>query len=255
MLYTTTTGTGPDLVLLHGWGLNGEIWGDVVDTLASRRRVTLVDLAGHGRSGMPDGAYDLDHLAAFVAPAIPAGAAVLGWSLGGLVATRLAAREPQRVERLILLASTPRLAASPDWPHALSPDVLAQFARELEYDYAGTLERFLALQVAAITPAMRGTLRELRARMSALPPRPDALRGALQILLNTDLRYELKNLNLPVFALYGGRDRLVPAAAAQAMRELLPRGARVEIMPAAGHAPFLSHPAQFVQALESFLDD
>lgn len=253
MLYTHTLGHGPDLVLLHGWGLNSEIWGEVIAALAARRRVTLIDLPGHGRSDMPAGAYDLNELAAVIAPAIPMGATVLGWSLGGLIATHIAAQQSARIATLILLASTPRLAAAPDWPHALAPEVLEQFARQLEYDYAGTLERFLALQVAAITPSMRDLLRELRQRMSALPPRPEALRGALQMLLKTDLRAVLKQLALPILALYGGRDRLVPVAAAQAMRDVLPPGARVEIIAAAGHAPFLSHPAEFMQITEAFL--
>ena len=49
-LYSQTTGNGPDVVLLHGWGMNSDIWEDVIEELAGSYRITVVDLPGHGRS-------------------------------------------------------------------------------------------------------------------------------------------------------------------------------------------------------------
>ena len=59
-LYTETLGAGPDLVLLHGWGLHAGVWESTAAELAKSWRVTLVDLPGHGRSPTPDAMLDLD---------------------------------------------------------------------------------------------------------------------------------------------------------------------------------------------------
>jgi len=50
MLYSSTTGTGPDLVLLHGWGFNSELFNDLIDRYKNQYRITMIDLPGHGRS-------------------------------------------------------------------------------------------------------------------------------------------------------------------------------------------------------------
>ncbi|MEE8379313.1 MAG: alpha/beta fold hydrolase, partial [Gammaproteobacteria bacterium] len=86
-LFTQTTGQGPDLVFLHGWGMNGDVWESVTPSLAKNYRVTTVDLPGHGRSVDKLDDYSLKNLAKQVMDVTPPGAALVGWSLGGLVAT------------------------------------------------------------------------------------------------------------------------------------------------------------------------
>ncbi|HEY0722138.1 MAG TPA: alpha/beta fold hydrolase, partial [Gammaproteobacteria bacterium] len=58
-LHIEVRGTGPDLVLLHGWGLHGGLFRSLADRLAPHFRLHLVDLPGHGRSVMPEGDYTL----------------------------------------------------------------------------------------------------------------------------------------------------------------------------------------------------
>ena len=97
--HVETSGSGPDLVLLHGWGLHSGAWAEVLPMLAARFRVHAFDLPGHGHSAdVEAGPFDeaTDRLAAQV----PVGATVCGWSLGGLVAQALACRHPDRVSRL-----------------------------------------------------------------------------------------------------------------------------------------------------------
>ncbi|MBP9131466.1 MAG: alpha/beta fold hydrolase, partial [Steroidobacteraceae bacterium] len=93
-LHVEIRGTGPDLVLLHGWALHGGMWGPWLDELGRRARLHLIDLPGHGRSAWPAGASTLRDLARAVSPHVPNGAAVLGWSLGGMVALELARSRP-----------------------------------------------------------------------------------------------------------------------------------------------------------------
>ena len=86
-LYVETLGCGPDLVLLHGWGMNGAVWRHVAAHLAEDYCVHLVDLPGHGRSGMVE-PYTLDELVREIDAAFPLPLHVVGWSLGGAVALR-----------------------------------------------------------------------------------------------------------------------------------------------------------------------
>jgi pimeloyl-[acyl-carrier protein] methyl ester esterase len=250
-LYTQTSGSGPDLVLVHGWGLNGGIWDTLAPLLESGFRVTRVDLPGHGRSAW-QGDEGLDGLARAVLECVPERAAWLGWSLGGLVAARAALTSPTRIERLLLVASTPSFVSRPGWPAAMAPGLLEAFARDLQRDYLRTLQRFLALQVRG-SDAAEVVLRELRARLLQHgQPAPEALMAGLDILSTTDLRERFAGIACPVLLLMGTRDTLVPAAAALPAADLLP-DARVELIDGAGHAPFLARPAAVAGIIGDFL--
>ena len=213
-LYTQTSGDGPDLVLVHGWGLHGGIWERLLPLLEPVLRVTRVDLPGHGRSAW-HGTATLDGLADAVLSVAPARADWLGWSLGSLVATRAALTAPARIGQLVLLAGTPCFARRPDWPAAMQPGLLATFAADLQQDYAATLNRFLSLQVHGSEHA-GAVLRELRAcLLEHGEPDSGALAAGLDILRSTDLRARLPQLEQRVLFLMGARDTLVPAAAGQ----------------------------------------
>jgi pimeloyl-[acyl-carrier protein] methyl ester esterase len=251
MPFTQTSGDGPDLVLLHGWGLNGGIWDTLVPLLEPGFRVTRVDLPGHGRSAW-QGDEGLDGMTRVVLEHVPERAAWLGWSLGGLVAARAALISPARIERLVLVAATPSFVSRPGWPAAMAPGLIETFTRDLQRDYLRTLQRFLALQVRG-SDAAEAVLRDLRARLLQYgQPSPEALVAGLDILRTTDLRERFAGIACPVLLLMGARDMLVPAAAAQPTAELLPN-ARVELIDGAGHAPFLARPAVVAGIIGDFL--
>lgn len=250
-LASETLGRGPDLVLLHGWGMNAGVWAPVVERLAAYWRLTLIELPGHGESGFDPKHLQLDDWVSACAEVAPSRAIWLGWSLGGLVAQRAAMLLPERVIGLALVSSTPCFVTREDWRCAMDADVFEGFAAQLATDTARTLERFLALQVRGAT-GERDTLRELKAAVRARPaPSAQALDTGLGLLLNTDLRNGLAQLARPSLWLFGGRDALVPASAADGVACLLPE-AMLHRLPAAGHAPFLSHPEACVEQLKRF---
>jgi len=254
-LHVQYLGSGPDLVMLHGWGLHGGVFTTIAEQLASRFRVSLIDMPGHGRSPPPQHTIDLAGLTAMVAAVAPARATWLGWSLGGMVAAQLALTTTARVEKLILVNSSPRFVTADDWPWAMKPAVLDGFALALHEDYHGTLQRFLSLQIAPGTVEGRHNLRQLREMVLQFPaPAAQALSDGLAILRSADLRMQFSSLRLPTLLVLGERDRLVPATVGPAAHDLLTT-ARIEVIKGAGHVPFLSHQRQFLTAVSAFLED
>jgi pimeloyl-[acyl-carrier protein] methyl ester esterase len=250
-LHTETSGTGPDLVLIHGWGLHGGIWETLLPLLEPHLRVTVVDLPGHGHSGWR-GQAGLPAFADAVLDSVPEQAAWLGWSLGGLVALQAALARPERIGALLLLASTPSFVRRPGWQSAMLPALLDTFASELEADFERTLGRFLALQVHGSRHAGE-VLRQLRAGMLRRgQPDPAALGAGLGMLRDTDLRADCAAIDCPALVLAGERDTLVPAAAARATAALLPQG-HIHMIAGGGHAPFLSAPGEVAGAVRDFL--
>ncbi|MFA7387537.1 MAG: pimeloyl-ACP methyl ester esterase BioH [Thiohalobacteraceae bacterium] len=249
-LHCRCVGQGPDLVLLHGWGLHAGVWAGIEMQLAARFRLHLIDLPGHGLSAPPE-TFTLDSVCALLARHVPARAHWLGWSLGGMLAMEFAARQPQRAERVILASSNPRFVATADWPQAMAAEVLEGFARGLETDYAATLTRFLSLVARGSSDT--GLLRQLRRAVAEAPaPAPVALRGGLRILRDADLRPRLAEFAAPALWIGGGRDTLVPIAALRRVQREHPR-MQLKELSQAGHAPFISHPQEFVAAVLEFL--
>ena len=174
------------LVLLHGWGLNAQVWDCIVPQLRSQFTLHLVDLPGYGRSS-GFSAMTLQEMAECVLAQAPQRAVWLGWSLGGLVASKVALLAPERVSGLVTVASSPCFGAQDEWP-GIKPDVLAGFQRQLSEDFQRTVERFLALQTMG-TETARQDARQLKQAVLSLPmPSTEVLNGGLEILKTEDLR-------------------------------------------------------------------
>jgi len=222
-MHIDVQGSGPDLVLIHGWAMHGGIFSPLTDLLAAHFRVHVVDLPGHGFS-RDETHFDLAECARRVAEAAPR-ALWLGWSLGGLVALRVALDRPVNVRGLVMIASSPRFVSAPDWPHGVAASVFAELGTELQLRYRHAVERFLALETMGSAHAQT-ELRDLRKRVFERgEPNACALSDGLRILDSADLRADLAQLAMPSLWIAGRRDRLVsPGAmawsAAQAPRRL-----------------------------------
>lgn len=246
-LWWQTVGTGNcHLVLLHGWGLNAEVWRCVTEELSSHFTLHLVDLPGYGRS-RDFGAMSLEAMADIVLDAAPQKAIWLGWSLGGLVASKIALTHPERVEALVTVASSPCFSAREAWP-GIKPEVLSGFQQQLSENFQRTVERFLALQTLG-TETARQDARALKNTVLSLPmPGVDALNGGLDMLKTVDLREPLASLAMPHLRIYGYLDGLVPRKVVPLLDARWPESESLVIAKAA-HAPFISHPAEFCAAL------
>ena len=197
--------------------MHGGLFAPLLPALAPRYRVHVVDLPGHGWSAPLAGAATLPALAARIdrrdSPTIDTPLTVLGWSLGGQVALQWALARPERVRRLVLVATTPCFVARDGWPHAMAAATLARFGDELRVAYRLTLQRFLSLQVQGSDEGRR-TLAQLRERLFERgEPSREALEATLALLREADLRPMLARIATPALVVAGERDALVPLAA------------------------------------------
>ena len=246
-IWWQTTGEGNcHLVLLHGWGLNAQVWDCITPELSAHCTLHLVDLPGYGRSG-EWGAMTLEAMAEKVLENAPERAIWLGWSLGGLVASQIALNHPTRVQALVTVASSPCFSARDEWP-GIKPEVLSGFQQQLSEDFQRTVERFLALQTLG-TESARQDARSLKQAVLSLPmPSSEVLNGGLEILKTADLRAPLTALDLPFLRLYGRLDGLVPRKIVPQLDAQWPQSESF-IFDKAAHAPFISHPQAFCAPL------
>lgn len=246
-----------DLVLLHGWGMNLRVWDTLAAALARRFRLIAIDLPGHGRSDW-DSAACTPAAQAFrvhetLAP-LTTRYHLLGWSLGGQFALDLAAAMPAGIERLILVATTPRFLAGPGWRSGIKEASLERLAAEVRADPGKAVRGFLKSQVRGLAPRTAGRVLE---QLSAALDRggraqPEALAWGLERLGQADLRPQLVQVRKPVLVVAGQDDRITPPGASKALAEALPKG-RFRQLRGAGHVPFLSNRDQFLGALDGFL--
>jgi pimeloyl-[acyl-carrier protein] methyl ester esterase len=247
-LHVDRSGSGADLVLLHGWGLHSGAWGEAAPLLARRFRVHAVDLPGHGLSAAMPGA-SFAQAAEAVAEAIPVGAILCGWSLGGLFAQRLAREHPERIRALALVGATPCFVERDGWPAAMKASTFGEFESGLASDLDSTLARFVRLAALNGTGA-RAAIRTLAGRLGERgAPNGEGLAGALRWLRDTDLRDDARRLAAPTLVIHGSADALAPIDAGRWLASALPNARLVELEGCA-HLPFLTHRDAFVQALE-----
>ncbi|HEV2539850.1 MAG TPA: pimeloyl-ACP methyl ester esterase BioH [Frateuria sp.] len=246
-LHIDRLGHGPQpLVLIHGWAMHGGIFAPLIEALADRCTLYVVDLPGHGYSrqcGLPLEPHAIARAIAAATPPAP----WLGWSLGGLVALTGALDDPAQVQGLAMLCATPKFTRDESWPHGSDAALVHQLALDLETGYHATIERFLALEAMGSADP-KAELRRLRAEVFERgEPELRVLQEGIGLLERSDLRDRLARLQVPSVWIAGRRDRLVPPAA-MAWSAAQCGGRFVEI-PHAGHAPFIGHAGAVATAL------
>lgn len=241
----------PDVVLLHGWGTNRDVWREVGKRLAARFDVHAPVLP-YSDAAISEDFSTVEDIAARIADRAPRRCMVCGWSLGGAVALAWALQAPEQVTRLALIATSPSFVRRADWPHALEARAVTNFAHSVVREPDAVLTRYIALQARGDVRAMR-VARHLRQTLSRRS-RPGG--GALQrglMLLKTDLRGVLARIVQPALVIHGARDTVVPLTAAEYLTQALP-DARISVIAGAAHAPFISSPAEVSETLASFFD-
>ena len=244
-----TGGDGPPVLLLHGFTGRGAVWGPHLRYLRRVATTIQVDLLGHGRSDAPADparyaverqARDLGEILRRVAGGA---AAVIGYSFGARISLALAVGEPASVRRLVLEGPSAGIADPRERAARRAADDL--LAADIERDgVAAFVERWESLPLfatqAALSEGRRRRIHAGRLRNSAAGL-AGSLRGSGQGAM-TPLYGRLGGVSVPTLVVVGEQDPV--RARAEAVAAAIP-GARLAVIPGAGHAPSIEAPAQF----------
>lgn len=243
------------LLLLNGGMMTMMTWDEIAAPLERELQVVRCDFRGQLMNPAPP-PKDLDgHVADVVGLLDHLGIArahLLGTSYGALVATRLAARHPDRVASLVLVTSTDQVT------DAMAPAGAALYdAARAAADGSGDPGRVLdVLLETAYSPAYLEPRRELwrvrRATMATLPRRYfEGLVGLLGALVGLDLRPDLPAIHAPTLVVGAGRDATFPPAHSRALAAGI-AGARLVIVESSGHALVVEQPGALLEAVLAF---
>ena len=254
------TGSGPPLVLLHGFTGSARSWGPLAEMLAARFTVLAVDIVGHGASSKPDALdrYTIDRAARDVGAAVAAfgfrRGAWLGYSMGGRLALVVAAAMSSAVERLVLIGASPGLARPEERAARRAADeaLAARIEGEGVPAFVDYWESLPLFETQARLPS--GMRRAIRRARLANDPRglANSLRG-MGTGAQPSLHDQLAEIEAPSLLLTGARDSKFTSIAEE-MSAAMPH-ARAHRVPDAGHAAHIEKAAYCVRTITAFLEE
>jgi len=242
-------GSGPAVLFIHGWTFNRTVWERQVVATRDRHTAVTVDVRGHGESSHPRTGYSIASMAADLEQLVRAlnvaKVAIVGWSMGGMIAMELARRLGERASALVVVCSTAggladALDASKDEAAGMRAAIDADF-RAFVRDFAPRL-----FKAGAASPFLSWAV-------SQMQKTPAHVAGtAFDALVAADLRPALKEIVAPTAVFHGRHDAITPLASGEEIAKGI-RGAKLTIFEESGHAPFLEEPERFNEALVAFL--
>jgi pimeloyl-ACP methyl ester carboxylesterase len=253
-------GRGSPLVLVHGWLMSHYYFKRIIDALEAEREVIAIDLPGHGESDRPAPdafAYDLGAFADVVDEIMTTlgieRADLMGASMGGGTALTLAARRPERVQRLILVAATvyphpsppleAKLALAPGAGPFLFKHVFGR--REFERGARGMSVRDPGCLDSEWVDYFWARFNRAGGREASYA----CLKTLLTLSENTG---DPGRVRAPTLLVWGDEDRMVPLASGKRLHRAI-AGAQLEVIPACGHMPHLERPEELMRKVRPFL--
>ena len=245
-------GDGPPLLLVHGLGYDHHGWGPLPALLVPDFRLVLVDNRGVGESDAPEGPYTIAGLAADAVAVLDAAgidrAHVVGVSLGGFVAQELAIAHPERVDRLVLLSTSPGGPNQYPMP-AETVEMFSAYQR---------MEREAALRLAVKNSCGDRAVRErpdlvdevYAYRLERAPP-IEPWRAQLLAGTGFDAFERIPAIAAPTLALTGGGDVVIDPRNSELLAERIP-GARLEVVPDRGHLLYWEEPEIVASMIREF---
>lgn len=259
-------GGGPTVLFIHGLLGSHRNWAHLVDTLDSGYRVLAPDLFGHGASAKPVGDYSLGAHAATLRDLLDHlgidRVTLVGHSLGGGVALQFCYLFPERVERLVLVASgglgrsvSPLLRSATlpgsEW---VLPLIASDWVCGRAEALGRTLGRLGLRASSSLTAAWNGftSLNDASRRRAFLATTRSVVDPGGQTVSAHDRLPAV--VGIPTLIVWGTKDRMIPPWHATMAQQAI-AGSRVELFEGAGHFPHLDHPERFAKVLGEFMGD
>jgi len=254
-MYCEVQGQGQHIVMLHGWGMHGGIWGEFKKSLAKEFTVHTLDLPGFGFSNKVKHDYSLSAFSQSVEKyieSIDSPVILLGWSLGGLIALNVFKRGCVTLDKIILIATTPCFTKKKNWSAAMDSSVFNSFSDDLKENYQKTLKRFLTLQTRG-GDLTKDDLRALNHTLNERgEPNLEALEAGLGILSTSDLR-SIHDSTMPFMVILGEKDTLVAVEAGAEFEKMFLKNQKI-VLEKTGHLPFLTHTNVCVKEIKHFIN-
>jgi 3-oxoadipate enol-lactonase len=230
---------GDNVVLVQGLGLSSRFWFEQPELLVGDperpRRVLVLDNRGTGKSDKPRPPYRMGEMADDVIAAMDAAgmrrAVVVGISMGGMIAQHVALRHPNRVDGLVLLATTPGL------PHGRLPGVRALATLLALPLFAGRGGMKVLASILLTKEHMRDArvlMRDWPAALKEERMPPLAFLGQFAAIALHSTGFRLSKLDVPAIVVGAEQDVLVPAVCSKKLARLIPH-AELELLPDAAH--------------------
>ncbi len=239
-------GSGDDVVLLHGWGSNINLFAGIVNTLSPHYRVIAPDMPGFGESDAPKEAWCVDDYVDFVIKFLQKfgikKAVFLGHSFGGRVIIKMFARRnlPFEITKVILADSA-----------GVLPKKTLKQKTKIRMFKCG--KKILSLKpVAALFPDALENFRSKSGSADYNAASP-VMRQTLVRVVNEDLTHIFKDVNVPVLLIWGRDDTATPVSDAELMERLMPDAGKV-VFDNCGHYSFIDKAYEFNRVLASFMN-
>ncbi|OGP15630.1 MAG: hypothetical protein A2052_07125 [Deltaproteobacteria bacterium GWA2_54_12] len=254
------------LLFVHGWATDSWVWKEVAKGF--EERAAMVDLPGHGGTITWDEPSLLPAVKEIKERLKPFGrtkAIGVGWSLGSMALIASLADLKDSFKALVLVGATPCFVEKEDFPWGQPKALVKRMIMDMKKDPAATVDRFYSLNFTEDEKKTRAG-RSMMERYSYPGPiscegevpgcfpsfKYDELTKALEALYMTDLRENLKSIDIPVLLVHGEEDSICPVGAAEYMGHRI-RNAKLEVVDGAGHAPHITEPELFNKILHEFL--
>jgi len=248
-IWWESTGAGSPVLLVNGLSSPSSVWFRLAPLLATSHRVIVFDNLGTGRSSTPEEPWTVADMAeagaAVIAAAGETSVAVLGISLGGMIAQELALNHPELVAQLVLVSTHPGFVRVDT-----DPAVTAALNDSADLPPDERTELLLSFTYAAATPREKW-LEDLAVR-SELPTSPEGYQGQLAAVNAWDRLDDLHQIDIPTLVLHGDEDRMVRVASGRLVADAIP-GATMAIVTGAGHQLFTDKPDEGSRAVLEFL--
>lgn len=243
-----TAGAGYPLVFLHGLGGNSTSWIQQLETLSDEFTVIAWDAPGYGGSDRrpPDAEAHAEAAAELIEALGVPPVALVGHSMGGVVAGRLAARRPELLSMLVLSSTFAGKDASPEDPLSEGFQKRIEELRTLDREQFG-LARAKAMVAKNASPGVVRAVAGIAADVTT-----DGFIDACTMLNSADNRPWLGEIRLPTLILEAAEDAIITGDEGEILSQLIPHAER-HTQPGVGHAPYLENPEQYNQALTAFI--
>jgi 3-oxoadipate enol-lactonase len=239
---------GPVVLLSNSLGSTHRMWDAQLAALEERFTVVRYDTRGHGESPVPDGPYSIDDLTDDVVALLDrlgtARAHVVGLSLGGMTAMRLAARNPDRVDRLVLLCTGTQLPPADTWSERAAT-VRADGSATVA---AAVVDRWFTPDYLDEHPEVRAVHERMVAATSA-----EGYAGCCEAIAKLDLREDISAISAQTLAIAGAEDPATPPAKLEEIVSGIP-DARLLVVEHAAHLANAEQPGIVTSALIAHLE-